>query len=271
MPASEWSISTLSVISSSRASGSRPVRARVRRMSSTRSPCVNCRADRFTETNVRLPPDAPSAAFSTAACRHAASSTQRPRATISPVSSAIGMKASGGTRPRVGCCHRTSASKPTTSPRRRSTSGWYCKRSSSWVNALPRLLAHRRLEHEVAMRRVALGPDHRDLCLAHQLVGGGPTTVPEGDAERRGQEPVPAIDRKGFAELDRDPVGDPMRLGRVDDGIEDKGELITAEAGDGVTRAQAVDEALTDGLQDAVAGNMAERLVDHLEPVEIEQ
>ena len=38
----------------------------------------------------------------------------RRSAWISPVSSAIGMNSLGGTRPRWGCCQRSSASKPVT-------------------------------------------------------------------------------------------------------------------------------------------------------------
>ena len=59
-----------------------------------------------------------------AAWRQAVSRTQRPSGTISPVSSASGMNAIGGTRPRVGCCQRTSASNPTTASVSRSTIGW---------------------------------------------------------------------------------------------------------------------------------------------------
>ena len=44
--------------------------------------------------------------------RHASPSTQRPIGRIEPCSSAISMKSPGGTRPRSGCCQRTSASTP---------------------------------------------------------------------------------------------------------------------------------------------------------------
>ena len=76
---------------------------------------MNWRADRLTDTTIgrRAGPSGSHASWPPA--RQAVSRTQRPIGTIRPVSSASGMKASGGTRPRVGCCQRTSASNPTIS------------------------------------------------------------------------------------------------------------------------------------------------------------
>ena len=56
--------------------------------------------------------------------RQAASSTHWPKGSMSPVSSAIGMNAAGGTRPRVGWFQRTSASMPVGRPVMVSTRGW---------------------------------------------------------------------------------------------------------------------------------------------------
>ena len=50
--------------------------------------------------------------------------TQSPMGTMSPVSSAIGMKSSGGIMPRSGWCQRISASKPVTYSVFISTKGW---------------------------------------------------------------------------------------------------------------------------------------------------
>ena len=74
---------------------------------------MNWRADRLTDTNERRAVAPVASRRQRAAWRQAVSSTQRPSGTIRPVSSAIGMNDSGATRPRVGCCQRTSASKPT--------------------------------------------------------------------------------------------------------------------------------------------------------------
>ena len=58
-----------------------------------------------------------------------------------PASSAIGMKTPGGSRPRVGWSHRTSASTATTESVRVSTIGWYASRSSSCSQARRRSAA----------------------------------------------------------------------------------------------------------------------------------
>ena len=91
-------------------------------------------------------------------------------ATIRPVSSASGMNDSGGTSPRVGCCQRTSASKPTIRLRRevddrlvveraaRRARGPAAGRSrASSRSSVWR--AHRRVEQTCRAGRVALRPD----------------------------------------------------------------------------------------------------------------
>ena len=85
---------------------------------------MNWRAERLTDTNSGLSSGADRVARHLAAWRHAVSRTHRPSGMIRPVSSASGMNASGGTRPRVGCCQRTSASKPTISVLSSVTIGW---------------------------------------------------------------------------------------------------------------------------------------------------
>ena len=74
--------------------------------SSTSVSLANWRADRLTATGGTRRP----ASRQSRICRHAAWITQRPIGTIRPRSSASGMNSIGGTRPRVGCCQRSSAS-----------------------------------------------------------------------------------------------------------------------------------------------------------------
>ena len=62
-----------------------------------------------------------------------------------------------------------------------------------------------------------------------------------------------------------------MRLRSVRHRVEDEGELVTAEASDGVCGPEAVDETLPDRHQQPVPGHMAERLVDDLEAIEVEE
>ena len=66
----------------------------------------------------------PVAAVHSAPWRSASPSTQRPMPVIAPVSSASGMNSTGGTSPRSGWFHRTSASKPVVRPSVSRTVGW---------------------------------------------------------------------------------------------------------------------------------------------------
>src|SRR6266545_3165924 len=77
------------------------------------------RVERLTETGRNR-----SASCQARDCRSASLMTQRPSARIKPVFSASGMNSSGGTIPRCGCTHRTSASVPITLPVRNGTFGW---------------------------------------------------------------------------------------------------------------------------------------------------
>ena len=81
--------------------------------------CANWRADRLivmcSGSNPWLRQARPAA--------HAVRNTQAPMSTMSPVSSAIGMKSAGGTMP-ARLFQRTSASTPTMRPLLTSTVGW---------------------------------------------------------------------------------------------------------------------------------------------------
>ena len=103
------------MISSSSRPGSRPVSRKACATVSARPGWRNWAADKLTAT--RSPGQA-------GACAPAVRSTQAPIGTISPVSSADGMKSFGGTRPRSGCRQRSSASTPTVRPLPSCTCGW---------------------------------------------------------------------------------------------------------------------------------------------------
>src|SRR5690349_3205121 len=102
----------LSVISTSRHSGAMPLAESASRTESSSAFWRNCAAERFTATRKT---------GSERSCqvrhwRHASRSTQPPSGTMSPVSSASGMKSPGATMPRWGCCQRKSASAPQRAP-----------------------------------------------------------------------------------------------------------------------------------------------------------
>lgn len=116
------SMATLSVISSRRPRGSRPVSNRAREMSSTspgvrdwlaerltlivRGGCVGWRFRHYF------------------ACRQVSRSTHRPIGVISSVSSATRTNPAGETRPLRGCSHLSNASIPTMTRSSIETIGW---------------------------------------------------------------------------------------------------------------------------------------------------
>ena len=120
MAFSGLSMMTLSVISSSRHDGWRPVSPRIPRMLSVRLSCVNCRHEMLTEILICANP----ASCQALACVQAFLSTHSPIGMISPVSSASGMNVSGRISPFCGCCQRIRASTPTILPVVVLTRGW---------------------------------------------------------------------------------------------------------------------------------------------------
>ena len=114
------SISTVSVISNASVPGRSPLCSAIAATWAGNSGLTTWRPETLTDT-----PIAGSMSRCQAAVwRQANSRTCSPSRAISPVSSAIGMNSSGPTRPRSGCCQRTSASVDTGRPVARSITGW---------------------------------------------------------------------------------------------------------------------------------------------------
>ena len=76
---------------------------------------------------------------------------------------------------------------------------------------------------------------------------------------------------EGAGERLGDALGDPGRAVLVADVLGEHGELVAAEAGDGVARAQGLLDPGGDGREQLVAGGMTEAVVDELELVEVEE
>ncbi len=107
---SVFCISTLSVSSITRLPGSSEEILSAFWTSAQMSDCESCTAETLTDTRTWRPSGR--RACHTWTSRQACASTQRPSVTICPVCSATGMNSAGSTRPRAGCCQRTSASTP---------------------------------------------------------------------------------------------------------------------------------------------------------------
>ena len=77
--------------------------------------------------------------------------------------------------------------------------------------------------------------------------------------------------RNGSLQAVQDALGDDGRLARVADVVEQERELVAAQPGDGVVRAERTFQAACDRLEQLVAAGVAEAVVDDLEAVEVEE
>ena len=211
---------------------------------------------------------------------HAAANTCGPISSISPVSSANGMKAPGGRSPRSGCCQRTSASKPRC-PRRPGRRSAGSARRARRAPRAPELgldlepfhrgVVHLGGEDPVAALAAALGGVHRQVGVAEQLaaVGAGGAER-DADAGAGGDLPRGQPDReratpRGCARRPRSPARDragPPRGRRTR----------RRRAGPRCPRAGGRRPAdWRTVFEQVVAGGVAEAVVDRLEVVEVDE
>ena len=112
---------------------------------------------------------------------------------------------------------------------------------------------------------------HGGVGVAQQRVGVAPVLGVERDADAGGDVEALALDQAGLGDggrtaSSRDRFG---VLGLVD--LEQDGELVAAEAAHQVAVAHGAAQPAGERLQHAVADGVAERVVDHLEAVEVEE
>ncbi len=205
----------------------------------------------------------------------------RPSSLIRSVSSASSMKRSGSSRPRRGWCQRASASTAQLRPLPSSTSGWKCglmsplamASRSSPTSACRATSASYMPGEKIAQRArppalaayIARSALRRSSPaeLAPELASATPMlartrTGRDADAQRRDERAEHALGR-------------PLRLDRRRRVLEQDRELVAAEARGEVVLAQRRAQALGDRHEQRVAGRMAERVVDALELVEVEE
>ena len=115
-----------------------------------------------------------------------------------------------------------------------------------------------------------LGAMHRRLGEPEQLVGGAGVDGVEGDAEARGRAQHLAGQGRGRLDHLHQLLHDEGRVLGALQVLDQDGEAVGIEAGDGVGLAQAMAQALGDDAEQPVAGIVAEPLVEGPEPVEIE-
>ena len=135
---------------------------------------------------------------------------------------------------------------------------------------LAHLHVHVGIEEAVSVAALGLGPVQRDVGIAEQLVGVDVRIGRHGDADAGADAHLMAVDIERRPDGFEDALGECAGVGRTPrHGLQD-GELVAAEAGHRVEVAGAGEQARADGLQQGVAGRVAERVVDRLELVEVD-
>ncbi len=271
-------ISALSVISSDSIDGStsdaRIASRTISRLVGRRS----WRAERLTASSgqSRSPCKRVSARSSLSAC----SSAHVPMGTIIPVSSAIGMNSDG----------RIDAVAGAVPPQQRlgADDAAVGQAHDRLVEELELLaldgLPERGLDVEargdLLLQLVAeqldagppevLGAVHGGVGVAQELLGGCPGAA-ECDAHARGGEQLATRQRDRLVQHLDDAFGELDRFGDVLDVLAHDHELVAAEPGDGVGRADRAHEPSRDLEQQLVADDVTETVVHELEAVEVEE
>ena len=132
---------------------------------------------------------------------------------------------------------------------------------------------HRRLEDAVAALAVALGHIHRNVGVPQELGRGRRVHVlaDETDADARARKDVLAVDLHRQVERSQDPRRRVGGVCRAFDAVQEHGELVASEAGDGVRGSHGDLQPAADLLENLVARRMPEAVVDRLEVVEVDE
>ncbi len=139
------------------------------------------------------------------------------------------------------------------------------------LGALLDPLAHVRLEQLVAALAGALGPVHREVRVAQEVVGPAFAARRDGDPDARPRERVRVADADRDADHVDQAIGDEPGVLGAGQVLDEDGELVAAEAGRRVARPEHLHDPLRDHLQQLVAAGMAEAVVHGLEVVEVEE
>ena len=195
-----------------------------------------------------------------------------------PEASASGMNLSGSSCPRVGWFQRTSASSPAIAPLLEVEDRLVVELELGGLDRpleidleldpLDDVGVHVRGVGAVAALALGLGPVHREVGVAKERLG---VLGAGGDPDARAHVDLAPLDRDRIGERLEDAARGRRRVGRVVDLLDQDGELVAAEARDRVGRAQAGLEAGRDRLEELVAGPVAERVVDRLEVVDVDE
>ena len=241
---SGFSITSDSVSSSLSVPRTRPERASTVRRSWIRSWRSNCRDETLTLANSGARPR-------TARCqmpswRAVRSSTNRPRSTIRPISSAIEMNSDGDIRPILGWSQRAkrleARDRAVLEPDDRLVQdGDLLALDRAAQVGLERQAvglarAHRRLEHLDAVAADALGVIHRELGVLEHLLVAVRLAVGQRDADRGGEEDLAIVERDRRAQRFAQGLGEGDDAGGLLLGHQDQAELIAGQTRERILR-----------------------------------
>ena len=130
---------------------------------------------------------------------------------------------------------------------------------------------HRRVEDRDAALAAGLRRVHRDVGVAEQLVGVLVRVAPDRDADRSADHEVLAGDGEGHLERLDDPARDGVRPAEPVLVGQQQRELVAAESRGEVVAPDAALDPLRHRGQQPVARGVAERVVDDLEVVQVEE
>ena len=116
-----------------------------------------------------------------------------------------------------------------------------------------------------------LGRVHRDVGVAQQLLGVGAVPRGQHDADAGLDVEDDAVDVEGLVQGLAEPLGDGLRLADAVHERQQDGELVAAEARDGVAVAQDRLQPRGDLAEQLVAVGVAEGVVDLLEAVQVDE
>ncbi len=200
--------------------------------------------------------------------------------TMSPVSSARGMKDIGGSRPRWGCSQRTNASTPTTSPGGEADDRLVEDaqlvaldgpvQGAFDVETLHRLGPHVLVEELEAGPALRLGPVHGGVRIPNQRLGRVGSR-PHGHADAHAEEHLLSVDQERGLEGVGDALGHAPRLPAGGGVLAHDHELVAPEAGHGVLGPYGLAEPLGHRDQQGVPGGVAPAVVEDLEAVEVDE
>ena len=126
------------------------------------------------------------------------------------------------------------------------------------------------VEHLDAVPSPLLGPVLRGVGVGEERLRVVGRVEVGRDPDARRDVEAPARDLERVAERVRDPLGDRDRLVPAVDPVEQQRELVAAETGEQVLAAHHALEAARDLGEQQVADAVTERVVDDLEPVDVE-